>query len=310
MVQQIVDTGLAIAIPLQLGSRVGDHPVVGTSPDYFPFRDLDIARGRPVALSGEAVLGARAARSLRAEPGDAVVTTPETVFDVTGSYPLKLNVVGVLEAAGGPDDLAVFVDVRTAWVIRGIGHGHEDLARPDAAGVVLKRDEENIVANAAVVHYREITQANLRDFHFHGDADEFPLAAVIAVPDDPKSGVLLEGRYQAPETAVQIIRPVSVMDDLLATVFTVRQYVLAAIALVGAATLATTALVFLLSMRLRRAEIATMTRIGAAPGRVAAILGTEIVLVLAASFALAGALTWIATIRGEALLRWILAMGA
>ena len=111
------------------------------------------------------------------------------------------------------------------------------------------------MANAAVVQYREIMPETLADFHFHGDTDEFPVSAIIAVPVDEKSGVLLEGRYQDTDAPVRVAAA-AVMDDLLATVFTVRQYVLAAVALVGAATLATIALVFLLSIRLRRAEIA------------------------------------------------------
>jgi putative ABC transport system permease protein len=306
VVQMIGDTGLATAIPLQTGSRVGAQPVVGTSPDYFSFRQLTVASGRLIALSGEALLGAAAALRLAVRSGESVVTAPDTVFDVIGSYPLKLRVVGVLKANGTPDDDAVFVDVRTAWIIDGIGHGHEDLSQPDAAAAVLERDGENIVANASVVQYREITAANLSDFHFHGAIDDFPLSAIIAVPADEKSGVLLEGRYQVPGGSVQAIRPAVVMDELLATVFTVRQYVLAAVGLVGVATFATIALVFLLSARLRRGEIDTMIRIGAAPGRVAAMLGAEIALVLATSVVLAGALTWFATIWGESLLRWML----
>ena len=308
-VQEVGDMGLATVIPLQLGFRVGDQPVVGTSPDYVQFRNLAVAQGRLIALSGEALLGAEAARVLQAQPGDDLVTAPESVFDVTGSYPLKLRVVGVLSASGTPDDEAVFVDVRTAWIIGGIGHGHEDLTRPDAAAGILTRDEESIVANAAVVQYREINPTNLSDFHFHGDPNDFPLAAIIAVPTDRKAGVLLEGRYQEPGASVQAVRPVLVMDELLATVLTVRQYVVAAVGLVGAATFATIALVFLLSARLRRAEINTMTRIGAAPGRVAAMLGAEIALVLATSIVLAAVLTWFATLWGEALLRWMLSAG-
>jgi putative ABC transport system permease protein len=306
MVDELGDTKLATAIPLHLGHRVSSQPVVGTSPDYFPFRALSVARGRMLALTGETVLGAAAARALGAEPGDGVVTSPESVFDVTGTYPVRLRVVGVLAPTGTPDDEAVFVDVRTAWIIGGIGHGHEDLADPTASGSVLKRDGANIVANAALVQYREITPENLADFHFHGAVDEFPLSAVIAAPLDAKSGVLLEGRYQTPDFRVRVVRPAEVMDELLATVFTVRQYVLAAVALVGAATLATIALVFLLSIRLRRAEIRTMTRIGATPGRVAAILGTEVVLVLVASGLLAGLLTVVAAVWGEEVFRWLL----
>ncbi|MGD8977336.1 MAG: hypothetical protein PVG91_07000 [Gammaproteobacteria bacterium] len=303
---EIGDSGLATPIPLHLGFKVGSQPVVGTSPDYFDFRELAVADGRLLAISGETVLGAAAATALGAGPGDGVVTAPETVFDVTGTYPIRLRVVGVLAPTGTPDDEAVFVDVRTAWIIGGIGHGHEDLADPQASGTVLRRDDANIVANAAVVQYREITPDNMADFHFHGATDAFPLSAVIAVPDDDKSGVLLEGRYQSADSPVLVVRPADVMDELLATVFTVRQYVLAAVVLVGIATLATIALVFMLSIRLRRAEIRTMTRIGAAPGRVAAILAAEIMLVLIASLLLAGLLTALAAAWGDEMFRWLL----
>ena len=59
-------------------------------------------------------------------------------------------------------------------------------------------------------------------------------------------------------------------------------------------------------MRLRRSEIDTMTRMGADPGRVAAILGSEILLVLTASLVLAGLLTAMATAWGEELIRWMI----
>jgi putative ABC transport system permease protein len=306
VVTDIADMGLAEPIPLYVRYRVSDQPIVGTSPDYFQFRQLEVSQGRLMAIPGEAVLGATAARQLSAGLGDDLITSPETVFDVAGTYPLKLSVVGELAPTGTRDDEAVFVDVRTAWIIGGIGHGHEDLAKPEAAAGVLKRDGENIVANAAVVQYREITPDNLGAFHFHGDMADFPLSAVIAVPRNDKAGVLLEGRFQDPAATVRLIRPDGVMDELLATVLTVRQYVLAAVLLVGLATLATIILVFVLSARLRRNEILTMTRIGAAPGRVIAILATEVIMVLATSLVLAGLLTGLAAAFGDELFRVIL----
>jgi putative ABC transport system permease protein len=308
-VADILDTGLAGAIPLHVRYRVGEQPVVGTSPDYFEFRGLRIATGRRVAISGEAVLGAAAAQALGVGPGDRVVTSPETVFDVTGSYPLELAVVGVLASAGTPDDRAVFVDVLTTWIIGGIGHGHAGLEEPESSGGVLKRDGKHIVANASLVKYRTITLDNLADFHFHGDTGGFPLSAVIALPHNAKSGVLFEGRFDDPESSVRIVRPRETMDSLLGMVFSVRQYVLVAVVLVGMAAFATTTMVFLLSIRLRRAEINTMTRMGADPRRVAAILGAEIVLVMTASLVLAGALTALATAWGEEMIRWILFSG-
>jgi putative ABC transport system permease protein len=310
VVTDIADMGLAEPIPLYVRYRVSDQPVVGTSPDYFRFRQLEMSHGRLMAIPGEAVLGANAAVQLSAGPGDKVVTSPETVFDVAGTYPLKLRVVGVLAPTGTRDDEAVFVDVRTAWIIGGIGHGHEDLASPAAAAGVLKRDGETIVANAAVVQYREITPDNLNEFHFHGNQEDFPLSAVIVVPKDVKAGVLLEGRFQDPVATVRLVRPVEVMDELLATVLTVRQYVLAAVLLVGLATLAAIILVFVLSARLRRNEMLTMIRIGAAPGRVMAILATEVILVLAVSLILAGLLTGLAASFGEELFRMILVSGS
>jgi putative ABC transport system permease protein len=158
--RRVQDSGLAEAIPLHVRFRSRDQPIVGTSLEYFAFRGLRIAAGRPMALLGECVVGARAARELGVAPGDAVLSSPETVFDLAGVYPLKMRVAGVLAPSHGPDDDAVFVDVKTAWVIEGLGHGHGDLSRPEAGGAVLSRDEGRIVANASVVEYNEITAAN------------------------------------------------------------------------------------------------------------------------------------------------------
>ena len=89
----------------------------------------DAGRGAPDGGLGECVLGAGAARDLGVGVGDAVISSPESVFDLAGVYPLKMSVVGVLEPAFTPDDSAIFVDVKTAWVIQGLGHGHQDSGR-------------------------------------------------------------------------------------------------------------------------------------------------------------------------------------
>ena len=109
-----------------------NNPIVGTSIEYFSFRDLRPAVGRLPAQLGDCVLGARAAARTEAEVGGQVMSSPESVFDIKGVYPLKMNVVGILEPTGTPDDDAVFVDVKTTWVIAGVGHGHEQ--PPTAAG--------------------------------------------------------------------------------------------------------------------------------------------------------------------------------
>ncbi len=129
-VERIEATGLAAAIPLNLRYAAGGQRLVGTTPEYFEFRGLRIARGRGLAILGECVLGARAAEALGAGPGDELLSAPAGAFDVGGSFPLKMKVVGVLAPAGTPDDQAVFADLKTAWVIAGIAHGHTDVTAP------------------------------------------------------------------------------------------------------------------------------------------------------------------------------------
>jgi putative ABC transport system permease protein len=287
----IIESGLAEAIPLYVRFRSREQPVVGTSIEYFSFRDLQLASGRMPALLGECVLGAAAAEALGVAVGDSVVSSPETAFDLAGIYPLKMSVVGVLAPNFTPDDDAIFIDVKTAWVIEGLGHGHQDLARPEAASAVLQRSEDGIVANASVVQFNEITESNIDTFHFHGDLGGYPLTAVVAVPNDQKSGVILMGRYVDGEARHQIIRPNGVVDDLLDTLLTIQQFIVAAVIIVAIATIATAALVFLLSLRLRRSEIETIGKIGGGRWHVASMLMTEIIIVLILGSSLALGLT-------------------
>lgn len=265
-------------------------PIVGTSPDYFTFRQLAIAEGRQLGLLGECVLGAAVASRLQLGPGDSIVSSPETVFDIAGVYPLKMRVAGVLEPTGTADDEAVFVDVRTTWIIHGLGHGHQDLGDSEAGSAVLSRSDEVITANASLTQYAEITRDNVASFHFHGSTDEFPLTGIIVVPPDQKNTALLRGRYQDDER-LQLVVPGDVLDDLLETVFAVQSYVVLSLVILSLATLAVMTLVFLLSQQIRRGEFRTLRRVGASRGYVAVLIASEIGFVFLISLLLAAILT-------------------
>jgi len=300
--ERIRDSGLATPIPVHARFLAGGKPVIGTNLDYFTFRGLRIAEGRQMGLLGECVVGAAAARDLGLNPGSSLITSTEGIFDIAGAYPLKLRVAGVLERNNSPDDGAVFVDIRTAWVIAGLIHGHEDLSDPKQAAQVLRKEGNVAVGNAAVVQFNEITPQNIDRYHVHGDMTSYPLTAVIAIPRDAKSGALLQGRFLGAEEMAQIIDPRNVIDDLLGTVVSVRKFVIVGLLVVGIATFALAVLVFLLSVRLRRQEIRTMHRIGGARSRIAGILAVEIVSTVILGLCLAAVLTYLSVQFGSTLI--------
>ena len=303
---RVAGSGLAAAIPMYVRFEARGHPIVGTSLDYFEFRGLRLAAGRNLAMLGESVVGARVAERYGLAPGDYVISSPESVFDIAGVYPLKMRVVGVLGFSDSADDDAIFVDVKTAWVIQGIGHGHQDLTRPEAAAGVLGREGNRVIANASVVQYNEITENNLESFHFHGDLSDYPLSAVLAVPFDQRSSALLQGRYESAEDLAQVVTPVTVMNDLLGTILTVERFVVAGAVIVGLATLATAVLVFLLSLRLRRRERMTLLKIGGSRPVVAAVMASEVVVVLIGGTLLAAGLAILTSQFGSVAIRALL----
>ena len=305
---RVSSSQLATAIPMYVRFNAQGYPIVGTSYEYFEYRGLEIVAGRQLGILGECVLGSRAAQALGAGPGDFVISSPESVFDLAGVYPLRMRVAGVLGFSDTADDDAIFVDVRTTWIIEGLGHGHQDLTLPEAAASVLTRDSSNVVGNAAVVQYNEITEDNIDSFHFHGDVSQNPLTAVVVVPPDQKSSALLQGRYQGDDEVAQITRPVTVMNELLGTILTVQSFITAGAVIVGIATLATAALVFMLSLRLRRREIETLFKIGGSRLSVASVMTSEIVAVLLAGVILAGGLTFLTSQFGSAAIRAFIRM--
>jgi putative ABC transport system permease protein len=178
-----------------------------------------------------------------------------------------------------------------------------DIAAPEAESGVLKREERNVVANAAVLSYTEITPDNIDSFHFHGDPSQFPVDVVLAVPNDRKSSIMLRGRYEADGTAVQMLVPLRIINSLLETVFSVRDFIVLGSIGVAIATAAITALVFVLSIRLRRREIETIRKIGGPRRRLWAILFTEILMVVCGALIIAAGMTAAVSRLGTVLIR-------
>ena len=285
---QVKASGLAVPIPMYVRFKARGAPIVGTSLDYFDLRGLQVAQGRKFALLGEAVIGASVAAELGIGPGDDLLSSPETLFDLAGVYPLKMRIVGVLAPTNSADDLAVFVDVKTAWVVQGLVHGHQDLSGVTDPTLVMDRFDGKVTATAKLAQYTQITPQNIDSFHFHGDPAGYPITAVIALPRDRKAGAILRGRYVAAGTdsaalSGQITVPSDVVAELLANIFRIKSVLDAVILVVGLATVLALMLVFALSLRLRQREIQTMFKLGCSRMMTARLLGAEVLIILTAS---------------------------
>ncbi len=296
-------TKSATAIPLHLRYQAQGAPIVGTELEYFTFRGLHLAAGKQLSRLGDCVIGASIAKQRNLQPGGHVFSSPEQAFDMAGVYPLKMRITGVLAPNGTPDDEAIFVDLKTTWLIEGRSHGHDDL-KQDAA-VVLQQEEGNIVGNAAVRMFNEVTDANLASFHFHGDIATYPISAMIVLPNDAKAEALLAGQF-ARSKDKQLIRPRDEMESLLAQLVRLEGFAASALLLTATAALFVTALVFALSFRLRQREFATLEDVGVSRLSLITVKVLEIAFVGVAASVIGLLLLLLASEVAPHLLRWAL----
>ncbi len=280
-------------IPMHLGYTASDFPVVGTSLDYFKHRELALSQGTLPLVLGDAVLGAVAAETSGLSVGDKLLTDQTSLYNIAAEQPLRMRVAGILAPSDSPDDQAVFVDVKTAWIIAGIGHGHDDLAEAENQNQLLGTDDDGtLIGSAAVAPFREVTPENLESFHFHGEPAALPLTSLIIVPGSDKDRTILKGRYALSES-VNLLAPVDVIDALMAIVFKVKRFFDASLLLAAVVTSLFMTLVIILTMRLRQNERATLVRIGGGRLTMVWLQVTELAILLTLGFLTAAILAWV-----------------
>ena len=269
---------LTYAIPIHRRFTAREKSVVGTSLDYFTFRKLRLAEGEQIALLGDCVLGAAAAARLGLRPGGKLKTDRENLFDLAGEYPVQLNVSGVLAPSGTADDETVFVDVKTSWIIAGIGHGHDSNVSANTSAKLVKT-------------HLEITSDNISSFHFHGDPGNFPLTVILVAPSTPKSMALIRSDYEKHER-LQALKPPEVVEEMMGMVLRVRQFMDANYAFVAITTALLLLLIVALSRRLRAKEMETMFLLGCSRGTLITLQVAELTIIFASSAVLALLAAW------------------
>ena len=276
--------GLAEVIPLHYLYSAGGFPVVGTYPAYFKRRSLKIQSGSLPLVLGECVAGSAVAEKLGLRAGDKIITDPENPYHLAGSYPLEMTVTGILEPSYSWDDRGLFTDIKTAWVIQGLGHGHEDLNLA-SSGVVS--------ANASLPLYNRISSENAGSFHFHGDMEDFPVSAALVFPRTPKAEALLLAQYE--ERPVVLSEADKVIQRLLDTLFRIRDILAWVLTLALSITALTVIFILALTVRMRRNESLTLYKIGGSASMTLILTGLELLILsslsLFTAFFLLG-LTW------------------
>ena len=303
-VKRIRASGLADPVPLYSVFHAASFPIVGTSLNYFDQRRLTIQSGQPLTTLGDCVIGSKVATSLNLAPGDSLLSDRENMLDIAGKYPLKMNVTGVLHPTGTPDDKAVFVDLKTAWVIDGYGHGHQELQNETDETKIISRDENQLVASAAVLPFTEITEQNIDSFHFHGSDDDFPVSAILTFTRTEKDNTILQGQYTSADSDFQFVRPAIVVRELISVMFRIKRFFDANATLIGVSTLLLLLLVMLLSAKLRSAEMETLFKIGCGRGTVLWLQIGELAFVGLAALTLILLATWTINLNADRLLSW------
>ena len=270
------------AAPLVVRHSAGGAPVVGTSVEYLQRRGLVVREGRRFAVLGEVVAGASVADRAGLKPGDQLRSDGVNPSDLGAAAPLLLQVVGILAATGGPDDGALFTDVRTTWALDGALHGHgaataETLAKEDADGQAL---------NSAVMLAEEAALESLSGFHLHGEMSDQPISAVLLWPKDDRARDLLLGEV-ALHPRLMAVQPPEVMARLWGMALQARRGLWVIFAAVGLTTAAFVAQTLSLSLRLRAPERALWRDLGASRRRIVLIVGVELGLLFGAAAALA-----------------------
>lgn len=277
--------GAGVAIPLHARFTARGHPVVGTTPEYYDHRGLVPAEGSLPLVLGDCTLGASVARELGLGPGDALFSDPRDLYDIAAPPALAMTVVGVLAPRGTPDDRAVFCDVKTGWVLEGILHGHGEVEELDE-DLRLGEGEGHVAFSGALIEHNEVTEETVGTFHHHEDPERLPLTAILFLPEDDRSATLQKARVNA-SAGWQMVAPSGVVEELLGFVFRIKGLLDLFSLFLALSTAAMTALVILLSVRIRAAEMRTLDRIGSSRSFVRRLLLTEIALVVGASLVLA-----------------------
>lgn len=230
---------VARIMPISLGDSLQGYRIVGTSPDYITHYQATLAQGQVWTKPMQAVLGAGVARKLGLTLGQTFVGTHGLGAGGHGHGDNPYTVVGILAPGASVLDRLILTDTASVWKV------HEDYTAVDDNDRQIMEEEREITM--ALVQYKT------------------PMAAVTFP------------RYVNTSTGMQAAAPALEITRLL-HMLGLGTDVLQAFAGVLLFTAGLSVFIALWSaVRERRADLAVLRMLGAAPARVAALLLLEAV---------------------------------
>jgi putative ABC transport system permease protein len=250
-------------IPLHHAFHSQENPIIGTSLEYFAMRKLRCTKGEFFKRTGEAVLGGQIAQERGLKVGDSIYSNVKRPFDVSTGIPVKMKVVGILERVESEDDFALFISLKTAWTIDGIGHAHSE-------------DEE-----ANLEEYTDLTNFEPKDFHFHGEEENFPITAAFIKPKSNQEKAYLLARSKS--STLNIIEPQVLTEEILHSLSGLNKFITLLIVLFSTALLLALAVSIILSLNLRKSERETLFKLGLKKSYFRKMIFTEWLIILSSS---------------------------
>jgi putative ABC transport system permease protein len=233
---------IASIIPISLGDNFRAYRIVGTSPAYIDHYEAKLAQGSMWSAPMQVVLGATVARKLGLQMGNTFVGSHGLGAGGHTHGDNPYTVVGILAPSGSVLDRLILTDTASVWKV------HEDYTASS---------DDSAADRAVMEDEREITMALVQY--------KTPMAA-LSFP-----------RYVNTSTEMQAAAPALEITRLL-NMLGLGTDVLRAFAGVLLLTAGLSVFIALWSaVRERRADLALLRMLGAAPRKVAALLLCEAV---------------------------------
>jgi len=184
-------------IPVSNKFTAYEKPIVGLDRRYFRFKGLKVSEGEYFLKVGECVIGSECAKELNLSVGDSFVNDPSSSFDLSKSNPVKLKVCGILEKNSLPDDHTIFTNLKTTWVLEGIGHSHQP------------EEDDNVDSTIT-----DLSSGPLEYLHFHGDENTYPLTGAILFPENDVTKAQLIAKSKNNKTSLTVVDPIEQIQQV------------------------------------------------------------------------------------------------